>query len=162
MKNKIFTIVLLATVSSAAIAHELHNGKIITPSHFVTPNTNALYFESAPIHTMNTGLQAHADVVKVAINYKYHSTTDHSVYIINDSKTTNKYEWYFESCPQYYSCIVRAGIIELQPGGSFCEAATIQPGISYSRIGIYTNTAITETKGFDPKYISSIAPIQVS
>jgi hypothetical protein len=160
--KKLCSILLISSLSSLSMAYELHNGKIIQPSHFVSPNVDAAYIETRPVHAMNTGLQAHADVVKVAINYKYHSTTDHSVYIINDSNEKHAYEWYFESCPQYYSCIIRAGAVELQPGGSFCESAIIQPGISYSRIGIYTNTAITETKGFDPKYISSIAPIQVS
>lgn len=162
--KKISCVIIGSVLSiSNAYSYQLNNGKIIEASHFINNPSNAIYTESyLPQKAMNTSLGAEADVVKVATNYSYHSTTNHSVYIVNDTSTINTYNWFFESCPQNYMCTVIAGAVQLNPGGSFCESGTLQPAIKYPIIGIYQNLAVTETKGYEERYAKSIAPIQVS
>ena len=164
MKNKILKSALLFTaiITTNSYAFEITNGKVLTPGHFISNIHDGIYIESDPIHAAMTSLGAQAMVLKVATNYAYHTTTNHSVYIINDSGTIQSYNWFFQSCPEHYTCTTWAGSVSLNPGGSFCESGTIQPGIEYGQLGIYKNTAITQTTGYDPKYVSSVAPIQVS
>lgn len=164
MKYQILCFALFPAIFICPNVHafELSNGKIITQSHFISNAMNASYVETNPVHAMGTSLGAQADTLKIATGYSYHTTTNHSVYIINDTQSIQTYYWYFNSCPEHFGCITWGGEISLNPGGSFCESGTLKPNVIYGQIGIYQNKAITQTSGYDPKYIESIAPIQVS
>jgi hypothetical protein len=151
-----------ALVTSNAYAFQLNNGTIIIPGHFIDNPNNGIYIPSEPVHAEMTSLGAQAMVLKVATNFAYHTTTNHSVYIVNDSGAPQTYNWFFQSCPEHYGCTTWAGVVNLNPGGSYCESGTIQPGIKYGTLGIYQNKAVTQTIGYDPQYVYSIAPIQVS
>ncbi len=162
MKILHYSLLCGAMISINSNAFEINNGKVLQKSHFINNSLNATYIEKSPFHTEMTSLGAQADPLKIAIDYAYHTTTNHTVYIVNNTATTNTYYWYFNSCPQYYTCVVRGGAVELAPGGSFCESGTIQPSVKYYQIGFYENKAITQTTGFDPQYVQSIASIEVS
>lgn len=159
---KILKYSLLALLATNATASEIINGTILEKAHFISNENNATYEESFPIHTMSTSLGATAKVLKVATNYSYHTTTNHSVYIINDSNAPQTYYWYFKSCPQNFGCTTWGGAVALNPGGTYCESGTLQPTVKYMNLGFYENKAVTQTTGYDPKYVDSIAPIEVS
>lgn len=163
MKYKKLIITLLPSmfIISNSYGFELSNGKIIEQGHFISNPDNAIFKETSNNIRM-TSLGAQAEPLKVAADYAYHTTTNHSVFIVNDSNSTQTYYYYFNSCPQYHSCTSWGGGVQLAPGGTYGLTGTIQPGIRYSQVGFYQNKAITQTSGYDPKYTDSVATISVS
>jgi hypothetical protein len=158
------TLVLLSLISSSAMASYINNGTIIENGHWL--GQSAYYSETpilAMLSTADVSLGAQANDLYIASNYKYHTTTNHTVYIVNGSNSKQTFIWYMESCPELYACSIRSGTIELKPGGEFCESGAIQPNVVYqSEYAVYTNIARTYSKGYNPQKVEDVAYIHVS
>jgi hypothetical protein len=160
------TLVLLSLVSVNAMAYQLNNGKIIEPGHF---EGEPAFYKEIPIVAMamspmaSVNLGAQADDLHIAADYHYHTTTNHTVYIVNHTNKVQNYEWHMESCPALHNCKDRWGTVQLNPGGEFCESGAIQPKVSYESSGaVYTNVATTYSKGHDPHKVQGLGYIFVS
>lgn len=162
--KKIALVLFIASTNS--YASYITNGKMLTESHWIGNSNNAIHYETeinlvSASSSNDVSLGAEAKVLKVAPGYAYHTTTNHTVYIVNHDKVQHTYYWYMSSCPQNFDCITLGGGVVLNPKGEFCKSETIQPGVIYEQQGYYKNVARTYTNGYETKEAYDTANIQV-